>query len=267
MSAEEEDDGRAAPDVMVVSFPEGGEIFSPAGSRNFLGSPLGFTVASNSSSPSSSSGIAYGSALLRLRANCSFSVVVLAFGAYDCSSILPRPTNLENGSSSLSSVVTGLLDSLLVFGTPSASSSVSVCGGICIVGLLPMLPGVCADGVRDNLLILSSLMVLFLLCPSSSQPPCPKLPLRISKGVGACARTLPVACHMPEGGLDSRKRREALRIRLLVVESRLRLGDSGEPSLVGTCARGGVLGASRLGKDSTSSLAMAAFEDIGEPCS
>ena len=99
-----------------------------------------------------------------------------------------------------------------------------------------MPPGVCPDDVLDNLLILSSLTVLFLLCPSSSQPPCPKLPLRISKGVGAWARTLPVACHMPEGGLDSRNRREALRIRLLVVESRLRLGEPGDPWLVDACA-------------------------------
>ena len=82
LSAEEEDDGRAVPEVMVVSFSEGLEILSPAGSRNFLGSPLGLTGASNSSS-SSSSGIAYGSALLRLRASCSFSAVVFAFGTYD----------------------------------------------------------------------------------------------------------------------------------------------------------------------------------------
>ncbi len=133
-----------------------------------------------------------------------------------------------------------------------------------------MLPGVGPDDVLDNLLILSSLTVLFLLCPSSSQPPYPKLPLRISKGVGACARTLPVACHMPEGGLDSRNRKEALRIRLLVVDSRLRLGESGEPGepwLVVACAWVGDLGGSRLGKDSTSSPAMAGFEEIRESCS
>ena len=80
---EEEDDGRAVPEVMVVSFSEGLEIFSPAGSRNFLGKPLGLTGASNSSSSSSSSGIAYGSALLLFRASCSFSAVVLACGVYD----------------------------------------------------------------------------------------------------------------------------------------------------------------------------------------
>ena len=130
-----------------------------------------------------------------------------------------------------------------------------------------MPPGVCPDDVLDNLLILSSLTVLFLLCPSSSQPPCPKLPLRISKGVGAWARTLPVACHIPEGGLDSRNRREALRIRLLVVESRLRLGEPGDPWLVDASAWVGDWGVSRVGKDSTSSPAMAAFEEIGEPYS
>ena len=70
---------------------------------------------------------------------------------------------------------------------------------------------------------------------------------------------------MPEGGFDSRNRREALRIRLLVVESRLRLGDSGEPWLVDACAWGEVLDGSRLGKDSTSSPAIAAFEEIQEP--
>ena len=136
-----------------------------------------------------------------------------------------------------------------------------------------MPPGVCPDDVLDNLLILSSLTVLFLLCPSSSQPPWPKLPLRISRGVGAWARTLPVACHMPEGGLDSRNRREALRIRLLVVESRfvvesrLRLGEPGDPWLVDACAWVGDWGVSRVGKDSTSSPAMAAFEKTGEPYS
>ena len=67
----------------MESFSEGLEIFSPAGSRNFLGSPFGLTAASNSSSSSSSSGIAYGSALLRLRASCSFSAAVLVFGTYD----------------------------------------------------------------------------------------------------------------------------------------------------------------------------------------
>ena len=130
-----------------------------------------------------------------------------------------------------------------------------------------MLPGVCADDVLDSLLTLSSLTLLYLLCTSPSQPPFPKLPLRISKGVGACARTLPVACHMPEGGLDSRNRREALRIRLLVVESRLRLGEPGEPWLVDACAWVGDWGGSRVGKGSTSSPAMAAFEEIREPYS
>ena len=72
---------------------------------------------------------------------------------------------------------------------------------------------------------------------------------------------------MPEGGLDSRNRREALRIRLLVVESRLRLGEPGESWLVDACAWVGDRGGSRVGKDSTSSPAMAAFEEVRAPYS
>ena len=46
-------------------------------------------------------------------------------------------------------------------------------------------------------------------------------------GVGAWARAVPVACHMPDGGLDSRNRIEALRRRpVLVVEDLVREGES-----------------------------------------
>lgn len=95
----------------------------------------------------------------------------------------------------------------------SPSFGDSKCESNGFVADLPRLPGVFAEDCLDNLLTLSWLTVLFLLCDSPSHPLWPKLPLRISIREGACARTVPVACHIPEGGLDSRNLREALRFR------------------------------------------------------
>lgn len=95
-------------------------------------------------------------------------------------------------------------------GLPSSAASVCASNGFVLVCCLCRLPGVCAEFDRDSRLMLSSLTVLFLRCISLFQPSYEKLPLRISPGVGACARALPVACHMPTGGLDSRNLSEAL---------------------------------------------------------
>lgn len=70
------------------------------------------------------------------------------------------------------------------------------------------LAGVCPVDTRDNLP--SLLLTLFLLCTGASHPSWPYAPCRISNGVGAAARALPVACHMPIGGDDSRKRIDKL---------------------------------------------------------
>ena len=77
-----------------------------------------------------------------------------------------------------------------------------------------MLEGVCAEFCLDNRLTLSSLTVLFRRWIGPSHPLCEKLPRRISESDGASASALPVASHMPNGGLDSKNLREALRKRL-----------------------------------------------------
>ena len=88
-------------------------------------------------------------------------------------------------------------------------------------------------------------MLLCLRCIGPSHPLWEKLPLRISIGVGALASTFPVASHIPEGGLDSRNLREALRKRPVTPDELLDpavsrlvdclvgvVGDASAPSLV-----------------------------------
>lgn len=54
----------------------------------------------------------------------------------------------------------------------------------------------------------------------------------MSIGVGACASAVPLAAKKPKGGLDSRNRRDALRMRPeLAVEERLRVTTSSAPSV------------------------------------
>ena len=95
-------------------------------------------------------------------------------------------------------------------GLPSSAASVCASKGFVFVCCLCKLPGVCAEFVLDNRSLLSSLIVLFLRCICRSHPSWEKLPFRISAGVGACARALPVACHIPTGGLDSKNLSDAL---------------------------------------------------------
>ena len=79
-----------------------------------------------------------------------------------------------------------------------------------------VVPGVWAEPVLESRSTFSSFVTLCLLCIGPSQPLCEKLPRRISRAVGAFAKTSPVASHMPEGGLDSRNLREALRSRPVI---------------------------------------------------
>jgi hypothetical protein len=61
------------------------------------------------------------------------------------------------------------------------------------------------DGIVLDKLLLASfcwLNELFRLCPSSSQPLLPKLPLRISPSVGAFAAASPVAAHYMTGKIS-----------------------------------------------------------------
>ncbi len=110
MEADEEDEGRAVPVVMVVSFsplPPITDTGSPVRSSTFFERRLGLSRSSSGSISSSSSGIAYGSAEILVCAALP-ELVVLGFGVKDWLSILPRPMNLENGSSSSSPVAVGL---------------------------------------------------------------------------------------------------------------------------------------------------------------
>ena len=75
--------------------------------------------------------------------------------------------------------------------------------------------------------MLSSLILLLRRTIGPSHPLRPNSPLLIYMGVGACASVVPVACRKPDGGLDSRNFREALRSRPeLCVEERVRGCDS-----------------------------------------
>ena len=136
------------------------------------------------------------------RASCgsstsSSSSLGLIFGplTYDWSAISPRPKTPAGKSS---------------------SSSLSTTVGL--VGFCWFRPAMVPEFefVRDSRF--SRLIVLFLLCPSPSQPLLPKLPFLISARDGAAAVTFAVASHMPAGGADSMNRRDALRS-LPVVEA------------------------------------------------
>ena len=140
---------------------------------------------SSMASSSSSLGIASGSATL-------FGVG-FGLGVKLWLSIRSRPKNFANSSSL------------------SYSWCVSIGPGVDFA-----VPGVWAEFVLESRSTFSSFVTLCLLCIGPSQPLCEKLPRRISRGVGAFAKTSPVASHMPEGGLDSRNLREALRNRPVI---------------------------------------------------
>ena len=104
--------------------------------------------------------------------------------------ISPRPEKFEN--TSVSSSVSGCVPSALGF--PSAE-------------------GDALSAALVNVLVLSSLTMLFLRWISASHPLCEKLPRRISPCVGAFPRASPAACQAPRGRPDSKNLTDALRKR------------------------------------------------------